>query len=40
MTVDDSRQYFVHPTACVDEGAHIGAGTKIGISAISVLAAA
>lgn len=29
MTVDDSRQYFVHPTACVDEGAHIGAGTKI-----------
>jgi dTDP-4-amino-4,6-dideoxygalactose transaminase/acetyltransferase-like isoleucine patch superfamily enzyme len=27
--VDDSKDYYVHPSACVDEGAEIGSGTKI-----------
>ncbi|MDE6112783.1 MAG: hypothetical protein K2G46_05170, partial [Bacteroidales bacterium] len=26
---DSTQDYFVHPTAIVDEGCHIGAGTKI-----------
>jgi UDP-2-acetamido-3-amino-2,3-dideoxy-glucuronate N-acetyltransferase len=27
--VDEAKSYYVHPSACVDEGARIGAGTKI-----------
>lgn len=28
-SVEEQKQYFVHPSACVDDGAEIGAGTKI-----------
>ncbi len=27
--VEEQKSYFVHPSACVDDGASIGAGTKI-----------
>ncbi len=29
LTVENTKTYFAHPTACVDEGAKVGAGTKI-----------
>ncbi|QAT51337.1 N-acetyltransferase [Caproiciproducens sp. NJN-50] len=29
LSVKESEKYFAHPSACVDEGAEIGAGTKI-----------
>ena len=27
--MEEQKSYFVHPSACVDDGASIGAGTKI-----------